>query len=71
MAVTAITMAGITATAIITVGITAIITVGGINAVTPNVAGFQRMRRVVSGTIVAGVREELPARRHTARVPQT
>jgi len=45
MAVTAIIMAGTTATVIITVGITAVITVGGTSAVTPDVASVQRMQQ--------------------------
>ena len=70
MAVTAIIMAGTTATVIITVGITAVITVGGTSAVTPDVASVQRSK-VVSGTIVAEMREEFPVRRRIARVPRT
>ena len=45
MAVTAIIMAGTTATVIITVGITAVITVGGTSAVTPDVAAVRRMQQ--------------------------
>ena len=44
MAVTAIIMAGTTATVIITVGITAVITVGGTSTVTPDVAAVRRRR---------------------------